>query len=573
MLRDVTTEKVFNRWLEAVNSREDREALQALALNSSLFEEAFSRDLHFGTGGLRAKLGIGPNRLNVWTVGKATQGLATWLNGRVEDPLVAIARDSRKGGEEFARRAAEVFAANGVRTILFERPEPTPALSFAVRDLSCSAGIVITASHNPAEYNGYKVYGPDGCQATTEMCKEIQASIDAVDVFDDVPVAPFEEALESGLIAWIGENVLDRYVDATLACFRGIDCSDLSVAYTPLNGTGLECTRRVFDRMGLGSMNLVSYQAEPDGDFPTCPKPNPEVPQAIEGLVALATREGCDIALATDPDADRTGVAARHDDGFVMLSGNQVGVLLLDWLADKAQTAGEDFSKKVAVTTIVSTPMVDDVARAYGFELRRTLTGFKFTGEQIGLLEKEERGGDFLFGLEESLGYLAGTHVRDKDGIEACMLVCEMAAEYKALGLDLVDVLERLYNRYGWWSGRQLTRAFEGAEGADRMTALMEGLRAESPAKFAGLSVERTIDYKDGATMPVVNARESESSQTLPPSDVIEWRLAGGSRILVRPSGTEPKLKAYVFAKGEDKKATDELLERLSGCLDRLFDF
>ena len=560
-------DRTFRLWRSRVDEKSKKE-LSSMAASEK--EASFCRNLKFGTGGLRAKIGMGPNRLNVWTVGKATQGLSNWLNCKVENPSVVIAHDSRRGGEEFARRAAEVLAANGVRATLFERPEPTPALSFAVRDLGCSAGVVITASHNPAEYNGYKVYGPDGCQATTGMCREIQAAIDAVDVFDDVLTVPFEEAFESGLVSWAGEDVLDRYVDATLACSQGADCSKLSVAYTPLNGTGLECVGRVFGRMGLGPLNLVPCQAEPNGDFPTCPKPNPEVPQAMEELIALATRESCDIALATDPDADRTGVAVRHAGGYVALSGNQVGVLLLDWLAGRARAAGEDLSRKVAMTTVVSTPMADDVAEAYGFELRRTLTGFKFMGEQVGLLEQEGRGGDFLFGLEESLGYLAGAHVRDKDGIEACMLVCEMAAEYKASGFDLVDALERLYGRCGWWSGRQLTRAFEGADGAERMAALMEGLRAETPAELASLSVERTIDYKDGAMMPVVNAQESEPSQVLPPSDVLEWRLSGGSRVLVRPSGTEPKLKVYVFSKGSAKASADELLERLCDGVDKI---
>lgn len=570
-VNDVSIENEFDRWLEVMDGNEDREALNALASNPQLLKDAFARDLHFGTGGLRAKIGMGPNRLNVWTVGKATQGLANWLNSQVDEPLVVIARDSRHGGPEFVRRAAEVLAANGIRSVVFGHPSPTPVLSFAVRDLGCSAGIIVTASHNPAEYNGYKVYGPDGCQATTEMCRQIQAAIDSVDIFDDVCAEPFDAAIESGLTAWASGDVLDRYVSSTLSCSQGIDCSDLSVAYTPLNGAGLVCVQRVLGNMGMGAFHVVAEQAEPNGDFPTCPKPNPEVPQTMEAVIDLASRERCDLALATDPDADRVGVVVRHGGEYITLSGNQVGVLLLDWLARRAASR-EGLDRKVAVTTIVSTPMADDVANGYGLELRRTLTGFKFTGEQIGLLEQDGRRGDFLFGLEESLGYLSGTHVRDKDGIEACMLVCEMAADLKADGLDLVDAMARLYDRYGWWSGKQLTRAFEGVDGAERMAALMDRFRAGAPIEIANLTVDHVIDYKAGAPMPIVNSLPDEPVQTLPPSNVLEWRLSNGSRVLVRPSGTEPKLKVYLFAKGLTKESADNLLDALCSCMNALLD-
>lgn len=570
-MNEVSIDNEFDRWLKAADSNEDRGVLNALASNPQLLEDAFARDLHFGTGGLRAKLGMGPNRLNVWTVGKATQGLANWLNSQVDDPLVVIARDSRRGGPEFVRRAAEVLTANGIRSAVFEYPAPTPVLSFAVRDLGCSAGIVVTASHNPAEYNGYKVYGSDGCQATTEMCRQIQAAIDSVDVFDDVRTEPFDVAFDCGMTAWVSGGVLDRYVSSTLSCSQGVDCADISVAYTPLNGAGLVCTQRVLGNMGLGAFHVVGEQAEPNGDFPTCAKPNPEVPQAMESVVDLARRERCDLALATDPDADRMGVVVRHGSEYIKLSGNQVGVLLLDWLARRVASRG-DLDRKVVVTTIVTTPMADDVANGYGLELRRTLTGFKFTGEQIGLLEKDDRRGDFLFGLEESLGYLFGTHVRDKDGIEACMLVCEMAANLKSDGLDLIDAMERLYDRYGWWSGKQLTRAFEGADGAGRMAALMDRLRTGAPTEIAGLTVDHVIDYKAGAPMPIVNALADEPVQTLPPSNVLEWRLSNGSRVLVRPSGTEPKLKVYLFAKGLSKESADKRLDALRRCLDLLLD-
>lgn len=562
-------DEIYRRWVDAVDYS-NRAELEALAANPDELAESFSRNLKFGTGGLRAKLGIGPNRLNVWTVGKATQGLADYLNGRFDEPAVAIARDSRRGGGELARRTAEVLAANGVRSVILERPEPTPALSFAVRDLGCSAGVVITASHNPAEYNGYKVYGADGCQITTEAAREIQRAIDAVDVFDGVRRASFEEAVSAGTVSWAGEDVLDRYVGAVLAQARGVDCSGLSVAYTPLNGAGLECAERVLRGIGVGALHVVDSQASPDGDFPTCPKPNPEVPQAMEAVIELASREGCDLALATDPDADRTGVAVRHGGGYVTLSGNQVGVLLLDWAARHAREAGEDLSRKVAVTTVVTAPMADDVARLRGFELRRTLTGFKFAGEQVGLLESEGREADFLLGIEESLGYLSGTYVRDKDGVEACMLVCEMAADYGREGLDLVGAFERLCGECGHWHSRQLTRQFEGADGPERMAALMRGLRKAAPEEVAGLGVERAIDYGPGAEMPVVNPGAGYAAQRLPGSDVLEWRLAGGSRVLMRPSGTEPKLKAYVFARASDGDEAEMLCGRLCAAVEGL---
>lgn len=529
-------------------------------------EDAFFQDLEFGTGGLRGVLGAGTNRMNVRTVAAATQGLADYLNARFDAPSVAVAHDSRRCGELFCRTIAGVLAANGVKALLYPRLEPTPALSFAVRDLGCSAGINVTASHNPAEYNGYKVYGPDGCQITTEAARDIQAAIARVDPFDGVRAMGFDEAREKGLASWIGEGTLDRFIDAVAAQSRHVPAPDpdVKLVYTPLNGTGLECVQRILGRIGASDVTVVPEQAAPDGDFPTCPYPNPETREALQHGLDLSARLMPDLLLATDPDADRMGIAVLHGGEHVLMTGNEVGVLLTDWLARKAAEAGEDLSGKVVISTVVSTSMLDALARARGFELRRTLTGFKYIGEQIGLLEAAGQQGRFLFGFEESYGYLAGTHVRDKDAVVASMLVCELARECKAAGTDLVEAMDGLYRELGYYRNRTVSLAYPGAEGAASMRAIMARLREEPPAEAAGLAVERTVDYAGGAPMPVLGGPAGEAPQQLPPADVFELELAGGSKLVVRPSGTEPKIKAYVFAKG----ATAEEADEMSGALE-----
>ena len=602
--------------------------------------DAFYRDLAFGTGGLRGIVGAGPNRMNVHTVAKATQGLADYLNARFEAPSVAIARDSRRMGREFSETAAGVLAANGVRALLYPRIEPTPALSFAVRDLGCSAGVCVTASHNPAEYNGYKVYGPDGCQITTQAAREIQAAIDAVDVFDGVQSVPFEEALASGMASWIGEDTLGRFVDDCLAAslsgaagtlpgeagaragkagaragkagalpgaeelqldseaslsgaagastgptgalpgeagpLPGAEelqldseasllgaAGPLKVVYTPLHGTGLECVSAILARIGVDDVVVEPAQAVPDGNFPTCPYPNPEVREALELGLALAAREQADLLLATDPDADRVGVAVVKDGQPVLLTGNEMGILLLDYACEMRAARGEDLRGKVVCTTIVSSAMADALAADRGFELRRTLTGFKFIGEQIGLLEAAGQADRFMFGFEESYGYLAGTHVRDKDAVVASMLICEMARWHRSRGMDLVDAMDELYARYGFYRNGLVSIAYPGADGAAKMAAIMTGLRAEPPAEVAGLAVERVVDYAAGAPMPVMGGCGDAAAQMLPPADVLELQLQGGNKLLVRPSGTEPKVKAYLFARADSRDEAGALLASL----------
>lgn len=549
---------LMERWLSCVNEA-DKGELVELAKDEGSLRDAFYRDLAFGTGGLRGIVGMGPNRMNVYTVAKATQGLADYLNSRFDSPSVAIARDSRRMGDEFVHEAARVLAANGVRAFLYPRIEPTPALSFAVRELGCSAGICVTASHNPAPYNGYKVYGPDGCQITTRAAKDIQAAIDAVDVFESVQRVGFDYAVAAGLVEWIGEDTLDRYVHRTLEQAGTAPDVALSAVYTPLHGTGLECVSRVMEGLGV-RLYVEPSQAVPDGEFPTCPKPNPEERAALELGLELCRRTSPDLLLATDPDSDRVGIAAAATGGrFQLLSGNEVGILLLDYAARAAREAGDDLARKVAVTTVVSSAMADDLAAKRGFELRRTLTGFKFIGEQVGLLESQGREGDFLLGFEESYGYLVGSHVRDKDAVVACALICQMARWWKARGKSLVDAMGEIYAEFGFDRNALVSVEYPGAEGASRMAAIMSGLRSEPPDEVAGLAVERVVDYLEGVPMPTVNAAPGSEAQTLPSSDVLELRLAGGNKLIVRPSGTEPKVKAYIFARGADANQAEAM--------------
>ena len=555
----------YGRWLERADGSL-HDALVALGADAGALEDAFYRDLSFGTAGLRGVIGPGTNRMNIHTVGRATQGLADYLNANFEEPTVAICRDSRRMGEEFAKVAAGVLAANGIRSFVYPRIEPTPALSFAVRDLGCSAGINVTASHNPAEYNGYKVYGPDGCQITSEAATAIQKAIGGVDVFDGVKCVDFDEALASSMASWIGEDTLDRFIDAVAA--RSLDADgagrgELKVVYTPLNGTGLECVKRILARIGVTDITVVPEQSEPDGDFPTCAYPNPESRAALERGLALCDVVKPDILLATDPDADRVGIAVPHEGEYVLLDGNEIGVLLIDYVCRMRAARGEDLSRAVVLTTIVSTTMVDALAEAFGFQLRRTLTGFKYLGEQIGLLEAKGEEDRFIFGFEESYGYMSGSHVRDKDAVNACMLICEMARWHRAQGRDLVDAMEGLYVEHGQYLSKTLNFAYPGAEGAARMASIMEQLHDSPLSEVAGLPVLATIDYAEGAPMAIVNRCEDDPEQTLPPSNVVEFDLADDAKLIVRPSGTEPKIKGYLFAKGETRGEAAAVIDRL----------
>ena len=549
--------------MEELAAELDAMAEAAAKSDSSAATDAFFKDLEFGTAGLRGIIGAGTNRMNVYTVARATQGLADYLNAHFENPSVAIARDSRHKGELFVDTAASVLAANGIKSYIYPRVEPTPALSFAVRDLGCSAGINMTASHNPAAYNGYKVYGPDGCQITSEAATEISERIAALGYFagGEAPCAKtvdFQKAAFDGTISWIGEDTIQRFIAAVLDQSQeepGEAEAPLSLLYTPLCGTGLECVSQTLERIGIPYVNVVPGQDLPNGDFPTCEYPNPEERAALEAGIekcrsAKAAGRPYDLLLATDPDADRVGVACEDGDDYTLITGNEMGILLMDFIARKKAARGEDLTRSVAVTTIVSSAMADSIAAEYGFELRRVLTGFKYIGEVIGRLEAAGEADRFMFGFEESYGYLAGTHVRDKDAVVASMLICQMARYWRTQGKTLVDAMRDLYAKYGWWLNRTVSIAYPGADGDARMKGIMARLRSKAPAEIAGRAVVGIVDYAHDDT-------------GLPSANVVEFRLEGDCKVIVRPSGTEPKIKLYLFAKDESRDGAEALLDAL----------
>ena len=550
-----TAKKRYEQWRACARDKEISAELAAMEGDAREIEERFGGELAFGTGGLRGVLGAGTARMNVYTVRRATQGLADYLLANGELPRsVAIAHDSRIGSERFAREAACVLAANGITAHLYPRLEPTPALSWAVRDLRCGAGVCITASHNPSKYNGYKVYGPDGCQITLEAAEEISARIARVDCFAGARRMPLDEAVAKSLVRYIPEDCLRRFVDAVYAqrVGDGAGVAGLKLVYTPLNGTGLECVKMLLERMGVAHVTVVPEQEHPDGRFPTCPYPNPEIREAMELGLKACEAEHPDLLVGTDPDCDRCGTAVPDGKGgYRLISGNEMGVILLDFICRMRRKNGTMPEKPVAVTTIVSTDMATAVAKKYGVELRRTLTGFKFIGEQIGLLEAGGHAERFIFGFEESYGYLSGAHVRDKDAVNATLLVCEAAAWYAQQGMTLLDALNRLYEEYGCYANGLSSFAFEGVDGMEKMAALMESFRRNPPQKLAGRCVRETADYAAGV-------------DGLPKANVFELRLEGGGKLIVRPSGTEPKIKFYAFGTGKtEQEAQDECRELL----------
>ena len=550
-------EQRYQAWLAQPGLPEDlAEELRSIADDPEAVSDRFYRDLAFGTGGLRGVIGAGTNRMNIYTVRKATQGLADYLNSTDLPKKVAIAHDSRHKGDLFARETARVLAANGITACLYPRLEPTPALSWAVRYLGCGAGICVTASHNPAKYNGYKVYGADGCQITLEAAEKILAAIEAVDIFAGVKLADYDAALAAGTIQMIDEKCLDDFVDAVYAqrVGDGAGTADLKLVYTPLNGSGLECVRKLLGKLGVTHMTVVPEQEAPDGDFPTCPYPNPEIREAMEKGLELCDKVHPDLLLGTDPDCDRCGTAVPDGKGgYRLITGNEMGIILLDYICRTRKALGTMPADPVAVTTIVSTDMATPVAKKYGVELRRTLTGFKFIGEQIGLLEAEGRADRYIFGFEESYGYLSGAHVRDKDAVNATLLVCEAAAWYAKQGMTLLDAIEALYKEFGYYRNALCSFTFEGESGMHTMQQLMARLRTDAPAEIAGYKVEEAVDYNIPG-----------GYNGLPMADVLEYRLAGGHKFMVRPSGTEPKIKVYLSAVGDSEAAADAVNEKLA---------
>ena len=555
-------EKRYEQWVAcAAENDELADELQAMKDDPKKKEDAFFKDLSFGTGGLRGILGAGPNRMNVYTVARAARGVAAYVkaNFAPSERRIAISYDSRIHSDLFARISAQVFAGAGIEAWIYPELMPTPCLSFAVRQLRCVAGVMVTASHNPAEYNGYKVYGPDGCQITEEAAAQILARIEAEEMFGAEELSSFEEGLAAGQIRLIGEDVYAEYVrrvseQSVLTAEENID-KNVSIVYTPLNGTGLKPVLRTLKENGYGNITVVEEQREPDGSFPTCPYPNPEIREAMELGIRYAAREDAELVLATDPDCDRVGIAVKGPEGrHVLLSGNETGMLLLDYLCARRAEQRRLPENPVFIKTIVTTDMAQRIAARYGVGCINVLTGFKYIGEQIGRLEREGRAEDFVFGFEESYGYLSGSYVRDKDGVVASLLICEMFAWYKSRGVALYDRLMELYKEYGFCLNTLHSYSFPGAAGFVRMQEIMKSLR-ESSEIFAGIQITERKDYRDGI-------------DGLPPSDVLRFALEGGGSVVIRPSGTEPKIKAYICVSALDqaaaKAAEAELAEELA---------
>lgn len=520
--------------------------LETVSNQPEEIQDRFYRDLEFGTGGLRGLIGAGTNRMNIYTVSRATQGFSNYLLSGSGPLSVAIAYDSRRGSELFAKTAAQVLAANHIQVYFYKELMPTPALSFAIRYLKCSGGIVITASHNPADYNGYKVYGSDGCQITAKSAGEILEQIQRLDYFQDIRQIDFHSALSSNQIQYIGQEVIDAYIQAVSAqsLCPGHICRDIAIAYTPLNGTGYQCVTRILKENGFSNIKIVTEQAAPDGNFPTCPFPNPELPEAMSLGIKYAKNFGCQLLLATDPDCDRAGIAVQTSEhAYTILTGNETGLLLFNFICQRRKELGTMPANPVAIKTIVTTNLAQKIADRYGVKMINVLTGFKYIGEQIGFLEQQGRAQDYIFGFEESCGYLSGTHVRDKDGVNASLLICEMAAFYLSRGQSLADVLDGLYRDYGYSLNTLKTYTFPGVSGLQSMRQIMEQFRKCPPKTLAGKTVLCISDYQvsikhysDGHEEPI----------HLPVSDVLQFHLEGDISAVIRPSGTEPKIKLYL---------------------------
>lgn len=553
----------FERWLkEPLDDPDLTEELTSIQGQDDEINDRFYQNLEFGTAGLRGVIGAGTNRMNVYTVRKATQGLSNYLlqhaDGKPQS--VAIAYDSRIKGVLFAQQSAAVLAANGIKAYLYPQLMPTPALSYAVRHLKCDAGICITASHNPAKYNGYKAYGSDGCQITSDMADGITAEIQSLDIFSDVKKMDFEEGRKQGLIEYIGEETVDAFLDDVYKESLIDDASNLKLVYTPLNGAGKMCVTRILERIGIKDIAIVPEQSEPDGNFPTCPYPNPEFREALQKGLELCEKVQPDLLLATDPDSDRVGIAVNQGGEYVLMTGNEVGILLLNFIAKVKQEQGKLPAHPVAVTTIVSTDMVDPIAEEYGVELRRCLTGFKYIGDIIAELEEKEGNADsFLLGFEESYGYLSGGYVRDKDAVDGSMLICQMASYYKRQGKTLVDVMNDLYEKYGYYQNATLNFSFEGEDGMKTMQSIMANLRQNPPAEIAGAQVIGRSDYLES-----VSYGDKEGTINLPKSNVLEYRLVNGCKLIARPSGTEPKIKIYLSGKGATMAQSQEEIRKMT---------
>ncbi len=560
----------YTRWVnQPLEDADLLPELQAVKGNDEEIKDRFAIDLSFGTAGLRGVIGAGTNRMNIYTVRRATQGLAAYLLKQEKNPSVAISYDSRIKSDLFAKETACVLAANGVKAYIYPTLEPVPALSYAVRHLKASAGVMVTASHNPAKYNGYKAYGPDGCQMTTEAADAVLAEIESVDIFNGVQHISFEDGLAKGSICYIGQEVLDAFYSNVLAQRVRPEIAStarLKLVYSPLNGSGNIPVRHVLAAAGYTDITVVPQQELPDGNFPTCSYPNPEIRETLSLGLELAEKSDADLMLATDPDADRVGIAVRDKQGqYHLLSGNEVGVLLLDYLATARKENNTMPQNPVMVKSVVSTPMADEVAKHHGVNPINVLTGFKYIGEQILLLEQKGEENRFIFGFEESYGYLAGTYVRDKDAVVASLLICEMAAWHSAKGSSLYEALQALYQQYGYYLNIVDSFSFEGLSGMKKMASIMKNLRTNPPSFIGGLAVTELADFSTHTRTNLATGKTETIH--LPAADVLLYTLEGGSSVIVRPSGTEPKVKVYYATKAASKEESSAIQQKLAAAI------
>lgn len=566
--------KIYNEWLE--KATEDPQLVQELNAvkddNDAIYDR-FYTPLKFGTAGLRGVLGAGINRMNIYVVRHATQGLANYVKKKYGAGAVAISHDSRINSDLFKIEAARVLAANGIKAYITEELEPTPVLSFLVRNLGCVAGIMVTASHNPAKYNGYKAYGEDGCQMTDVAAGMVFDEIQSLDMFEDVMLCDFDEALKNGMIEYVKDSVYDCYLEevkknqVNAGICKG---TDLKVVYTPLNGAGNKLVRRVLSDVGMEDVIVVKEQENPDGNFTTCPFPNPELDEALALGLEYCKSNDADLLLATDPDSDRVSIAAKRSDGsYRLYTGNEIGAMLTEYVLKCRKALGTLPKDPVVVKTIVTTKIIEAICKKYDCELKNCLTGFKYIGEIILRLEQKGEEDRYVFGFEESCGYLAGSYVRDKDAVVASMLICEMAAYYKKQGKSLVDIIDGIYEEYGYYLNTTLNFYFEGAEGMQKMGGIMDSLRSNAPASIAGYKVVSVADYDTHiATDLLTGATETID---LPKSNVLSYTMEGGHCAIVRPSGTEPKIKIYITAIGatadEAKAITENIAADMSDYL------
>lgn len=557
--------KEYLRWREQAKGDADVEnELSAIAADENKIEDAFYRDLAFGTGGLRGVIGAGTNRMNIHTVAKASQGLADYIikNFPENERKIAVSYDSRIKSDLFSRVAAGVFAANGIKVYIYTELMPTPCLSYAVRALKCAAGIMVTASHNPSKYNGYKVYGADGCQITTEAAKTILSEIEKLDIFADVKTSCFDEGLENGSIEYISDDIYTAFVEEvknqSVLSENDIVDKNVAIVFSPLHGTGLKPVLRTLKESGYTNITVVKEQEEPDGNFTTCPYPNPEIKEAMSLGMEYAEKYNADLLLATDPDCDRVGIAVKTPQGdYRLMTGNETGMLLLDYICKKRTENGTMPEDPVFIKTIVTIDMAERIAADYGVRTVNVLTGFKFIGEQIGLLEQQGKENSYIFGMEESYGYLSGGYVRDKDAVDGAFLICEMFAYYKTKGISLLDKLEEQYKKYGYCLNTLHFYEFEGSAGFAKMQEIMKTFRGEI-SSIGGKKVVNVLDYAPGI-------------DGLPKSDVLKFLLEDNCSVVVRPSGTEPKLKTYLSVSGSSMEEADGVEKRICEDLNRYF--